>query len=233
MPASKQTYLRYHIINACLRSRGKRYWSLTELVCKLEERDILVCGRTVERDFEAMRYDSRLGFDSPIKYCSLNKGYYYADKEYSIDQLNLTEEAIETLQLAAEIIRPYRGISLLEGFSALVARIVGVRDVVLNRAGAQFPDIYWCNSFPDKIIHYANLLLQAIRKKSVVHMTTEDAAGRRKEEFYFHPYHIEEYQHEWYVVGLSESDDSYTFKELKNIESVELSVKPFRPFKPL
>lgn len=39
MPPTKSATMRYHIINQCLTNRQKKYWSLKELIRKLQEND--------------------------------------------------------------------------------------------------------------------------------------------------------------------------------------------------
>lgn len=43
-----------------------------------------VAKRSLQWYFEMMRYNERLKFYAPIKYCRFKKTYSYADKEYSI-----------------------------------------------------------------------------------------------------------------------------------------------------
>lgn len=75
MPAAKNTTVRYHIINHCLTRKNKKYWSLEELIQTLVDKDISINSRTLRYDIEAMRFDKRLGYEGPIAYCKVNRGY--------------------------------------------------------------------------------------------------------------------------------------------------------------
>ena len=84
--------MRYRIIHACLSSKVKTYWTIKELIEKLAAHDLVAEKRSIERDFEAMRFDERLAYMAPIKYSKLHKGYYYTDPHFTIDTAPLTEE---------------------------------------------------------------------------------------------------------------------------------------------
>jgi hypothetical protein len=105
MPASKNATKRYLIIHRCLSSKGKKHWTIEELIRVLEENDILITARTLRYDLEAMRFDTVLGFNSPIKYCRFNKGYHYSDPSYSIESVRLTEEQLHALNFMVEVLR--------------------------------------------------------------------------------------------------------------------------------
>jgi hypothetical protein len=105
MPASKNATKRYSIINRCLTSKGKKYRSTEEILRTLEENDIFISARTLRYDIEAMRFDTILGFNAPIEYCKVNKGYYYSNALYSIDTVKLNEEQLHALNFIVEVLR--------------------------------------------------------------------------------------------------------------------------------
>jgi predicted DNA-binding transcriptional regulator YafY len=105
MPASKNAMKRYLIINRCLTSKGKKYWSTEEILRILEENDIFISARTLRYDIEAMRFDTILGFNAPIEYCKINKGYYYSKPLYSVNTVKLTEEQLYALNLLVEVLQ--------------------------------------------------------------------------------------------------------------------------------
>jgi len=100
--AGKNPYYRFQIINGCLSNKRKRYWSITELINKLSEMDIRVSERAVKLDIELMRYDKRLAFIAPIKYSKANRGYYYTDEDYTINEVTLTDSQLQVLDGVVE-----------------------------------------------------------------------------------------------------------------------------------
>lgn len=104
MPANKNALIRYKTIDNCLRNRFRR-WTLDDLVdaCSyaLYEMEGItkgVCARTVQMDLQIMRSD-KLGYNAPIEV--YDKIYYrYADPDYSITKMPLSEDDCELLKKA-------------------------------------------------------------------------------------------------------------------------------------
>jgi predicted DNA-binding transcriptional regulator YafY len=224
VPASKLTLSRYQIINTCLVSKVKKHWSLTELLERLAENDIPISSRTLEPDFEAMRFDQRLGYFAPIKYCPLNRGYYYTDEGYSINKINLSEEEIETLFIASDLMKPYDNLSVLKNFRSIVYKIVAnVNASKLRQEGELFSGIS-CDSAPSiETAEVLNLLLKALRDKIMVSVRFRFERSERTETKHFHPIHIHACNGEWYVAGIFEPDMEFGFLEVALIEGVKLS----------
>ena len=94
----------------------------------MEKNDITVVQRSLENDLKTMRYDERLAYYAPIEYCRKNRGYYYTDKDYSIDKLPLSEEDIEAFDMILESFQRFKGAQVLnqvEGLFDKLGKIVG------------------------------------------------------------------------------------------------------------
>ena len=72
MPVGKYPYIRYRIIDECLRSKNKNFWSMQDFLERLARKDICVSDRTVKTDLWFMRFDPQLGYNAPIKFCRRN-----------------------------------------------------------------------------------------------------------------------------------------------------------------
>lgn len=94
--------VRYRIIDQCLRNKTQRFWPKTELLRKLEELDLHVGPRTLERDIQDMKYDERLAFFAPIEF-KKHHGYYYTNPDFSI-ALNFGPKEYEALKVLVEFI---------------------------------------------------------------------------------------------------------------------------------
>jgi len=123
MGAGKNPYLRYRIIHSCLSSRQHNYWTIGELVARLADHDLQVDKRSVERDIEAMRYDTRLNYNAPIVYDRKAKGYCYNDRSFSLDRLPLTEDDLRALTLATNILHQYRGAHVVSQFEGVMDKL--------------------------------------------------------------------------------------------------------------
>lgn len=108
MPANKNALIRYKTIDRCLRNRF-RLWTIDDLTdacsAALREMEGITKGvsvRTVQGDLQMMRSD-KLGYNAPIEV--FDKIYYrYADPNYSINGMPLTEDDCRLLQQAVEML---------------------------------------------------------------------------------------------------------------------------------
>ena len=108
MPANKNALIRYKTIDRCLRNRFRR-WTIDDLTeaCSdaLREMEGITKGvsvRTVQGDLQMMRSD-KLGYNAPIEV--FDRVYYrYADPNYSINEMPLTEDDCRLLRQAVEML---------------------------------------------------------------------------------------------------------------------------------
>ena len=109
MPANKNALIRYKTIDNCLRNRYRR-WTLNDLVdaCSdaLYEMEGIRKGvslRTIQSDIQIMRSD-KLGYNAPIEVYD-HKYYRYADPDYSITYMPLSQNDFEVMQEAVDMLR--------------------------------------------------------------------------------------------------------------------------------
>ena len=112
MPANKHALIRYRIIDRCLTNKLRKYPTKQYIQEKITYElygniENLISLSIIEKDFDAMRNDTSLGYNAPIKYCKINKGYYYADPEYSIDGLALNDQETEALQESVSLLKSF------------------------------------------------------------------------------------------------------------------------------
>ena len=108
MPANKNALIRYKTIDRCLRNRFRR-WTIDDLTeacsAALREMEGITKGvsvRTVQGDLQMMRSD-KLGYNAPIEV--FDRVYYrYADPNYSINGMPLTEDDCRLLKQAVEML---------------------------------------------------------------------------------------------------------------------------------
>ena len=121
MPVSKNALIRYKTIDNCLRNRYRK-WTLEDLIdacsdalSEFEGRDENVSRRTVQADIQMMRSD-KLGYNAPIV-VKENKYYTYADPDYSITNVPLTEQDTAMMADAVNVLKQ------LSGFSAFAVAV--------------------------------------------------------------------------------------------------------------
>ncbi len=108
MPANKNALIRYKTIDRCLRNRYRR-WTIEDLVdaCSDALYDMEgirkgVSLRTVQGDIQMMRSD-KLGYNAPIEVYD-QRYYRYADPQYSITDMPLSEDDFMLLKRAVDLL---------------------------------------------------------------------------------------------------------------------------------
>jgi predicted DNA-binding transcriptional regulator YafY len=206
MPQVKNTYLRYRIIHSCFANKQKRYWTIDELATKLREHDLIVDKRTVERDFETMRHDERLGYLAPITYDKKEKSFYYADPDFNIEGVPLNEEDLQALTLAANILHQYKSVKLVQQFEGMVDKLGKVVNHLKQPQNDKL--IAFENTPYYKGREFFDVVLEAITQQQPLCITYRKFTGTKNDDHVLHPYFLKEYRGRWYVLGFGETRQS-------------------------
>jgi predicted DNA-binding transcriptional regulator YafY len=225
MPVAKHAYLRYRILNSCFSNKQKRYWSIAELIAKLDEHDIVVERRTLESDLETMRHDERLAYRAPIAYDRKEKGFYYTDPAFSIEKVPLTEEDLQALTAATNILHQYKGVQVVQQFMDVVDKL----GKVVNHL--KQPGNHKIVAFEKKPYYkghdYFDALVQAITAQQPLCITYRKFQRTDPHEHVVHPYFLKEYRGRWYVLGHSETRGHIVTLGLERIVKIETAAVPF------
>jgi len=116
MPANKYALLRYRIIDSCLTNEGIPFPSKEFLRQKCEDalfgsQGENISDSTIEKDLWAMRNESQLGYYAPIAFDRQNKGYFYTEEGYSINQISLNDYDLDAIKSATQVLQQFKGIS--------------------------------------------------------------------------------------------------------------------------
>ena len=127
MPANKNALIRYKTIDNCLRNRYRR-WTLEDLVdaCSDALYDMEgirkgVSVRTVQGDIQMMRSD-KLGYNAPIEVYD-HKYYRYADPEFSIMDMPMSQNDYDVMQEAVDMLRQLEGFEQFSEMADVVSRL--------------------------------------------------------------------------------------------------------------
>ncbi|HYG37747.1 MAG TPA: WYL domain-containing protein [Cytophagales bacterium] len=200
MSTSKNQFTRFRIINKCLSSRRKKYWTRQEILDELEKYDIVVSVRTISYDVELMKYDGNLGFFAPIEFCNRNKGYYYTDPDYSIENVPLTKAEFKILANSLSFLK-YK--SAFKEFESVVDKLL--------RVGSQVTRQYDTSSIIDfekapyyKGEEFIDPLINYIRAKQPLKIKYQKFNSDQPSDYLVHPYYLKEYRNRWYLLCLHE-----------------------------
>lgn len=222
MPANKNALIRYKTIDNCLRNRYRR-WTLEDLVdacCDalydMEGINKGVSVRTVQGDIQMMRSD-KLGYNAPIEVYD-HKYYRYSDDDYSITAMPMSQNDLEVMQEAVNMLRQLEDFEQFAEMSDVVSRL---QDRLSISKSNRKPIIHF-DSVPDlKGLRLLNPLYNYIAHKQTLRIMYQSFNATQSTEYILFPYLLKEFRNRWFLFGSRSSDMMLFNLPLDRIESVE------------
>jgi len=234
MPHIKNTLFRHRIIDKCIRNVYKPFPSKEELrrACELElygsDNGSNICDSTIEKDLFAMRQE----YDAPIKYSKANKGYYYDDPEFTINDVPLNESDLDAVRFAANTLLQFRDVEMFREFGNAIDKIVD--RVTLSTQAKQPSDINEYVQFETAVSvgggEFLPDLLSAIQKSRAVYFDYENFNSNTVKPRKVCPLLLKEYRNRWYLIShdlVKDRITTYALERMRNLTiSDEKVVKP-------
>ena len=226
MAQNKNALIRYKTIDHCLQNTS-RLWTLKDLInaCsdalyEYEGRDVNVSKRSIQLDIQLMRSD-KLGYNAPIEV--FDKKYYrYAEEGYSITDIPVTENDMNVLSEAVEMLKQFKDFSL---FSELGGIIQKLEDKVYTEKTHQSSIIHLDKNEQLKGLEHLDVLYQAILKKICLRMTYQSFKARDADSFDFHPFVLKEFNNRWFVVGKKNVEQHILTLALDRIVGIDFNLE--------
>lgn len=222
MPANKNALIRYKTIDNCLRNHYRR-WTLDDLVdtCSdaLYEMEGITKGvsvRTVQSDIQMMRSD-KLGYNAPIEVYD-HKYYRYADRDYSIFNMPMSDGDVELLQEAVDMLRQLEDFDQFNEMSDVVSRLQ--EKLSITHKGNK-PIVHFDNVPDLKGLKLLSPLYNHIAKRQTLRIEYQSFNARRSQEFFLFPYLLKEFRNRWFLFGSRAKDMVLYNLALDRIISVE------------
>lgn len=234
MPINKYALLRYRIIDRCISNKYKPFPDKETLRQACE--DALygsggerISASTIEKDIFAMRNEENLGYFAPIAYSKLDKGYYYEDPDYSLEQMPLNDVDIEAIRFAANTLSQFRSIDLFKSSEAAIDKILD-RLSLSPHTGEKSVEQYV--QFETAPVYkggaHLPILFKAIRERVPVKFYYEKFTGGKQRQYILHPYLLKEYRNRWYVIGYNPDKKGVVVFGLDRVaESIQIVDAPF------
>ena len=207
MPAIKNALLRYRIIDRAIRNEYTPFPSKSILRQMCEEEifgsseGVHICDSTIEKDLFSMRMEH----DAPISYSKKERGYYYSDNSFSMDDVPLTEKDINAIKAASTILHQFKNTSLFGQYEFAIQKILD-RAVSSDKPSSREEDeIIQFESLPTiRGNENLELFISAIKNKKIVQFKYFNYSKNKKSIRRMHPYLLKEYRNRWYLIGKSE-----------------------------
>lgn len=228
MPANKNALIRYKTIDNCLRNKYRR-WTIDNLVdacCDaLYDMEGITKGvslRTVQADLQIMRSD-KLGYNAPIEVYD-GKYYRYADPNYSIFDMPLSENDYEIMKEAVEMLKQLED---FDHFSEM-ADVVGRLQDKLSISKSNRKPINHFDSMPNlKGLELLNPLYNYIANKQTLRIMYQSFNAKEANEYILYPYLLKEYRNRWFLFGSVKKDLVLYNLALDRMVSIEPIEEPF------
>jgi predicted DNA-binding transcriptional regulator YafY len=209
MPKNKEALIRYRVINRCL--LDKTYATKRELKEACERAlDICPIGeRTIDADINAMRHDDRLGYLAPIRMDRRRGVYFYDDPAYSIDNIPLNEDELESIVFASRLLEQFKGVEIFRKFTGSVQKLVDAVNIYRHNDEDTYHNFIEFEKVDKaKGTEFLEPLIDALKKREVLKIEyisfyIENKATYNKKNI-VHPYLLKEYRNRWYLVGYNE-----------------------------
>jgi predicted DNA-binding transcriptional regulator YafY len=235
MPANKYALLRYRVIDRCLRDKGRPYPSREALREACEEAlygagASAISLSTIDKDIWSMKNEGELGYYAPIEFSRFERGYFYSDPNYSINEVSLAEDDLEAIRFAAAILDQFRSVPILQQYENAIEKIINRIKISPNPTDEQL-DKYI--QFERSTVHrgneYLGPLLDAIRQHRTIRIQYQKFSDDAVKEYQLHPYLLKEYDNRWYLIGIEVNQNKYRTYGLERIQSLELAERGFKP----
>ncbi|MEZ5031279.1 MAG: WYL domain-containing protein [Saprospiraceae bacterium] len=225
MAWNKNALIRYRTIDKCLQNRYRK-WTLDDLIAACSEalaeyegKAALVSKRTVQLDIQFMRGE-KLGYHAPI-IVEDKKYYTYADPDYSITDIPLTQMDMDVLTESVEMLRQFTRFSLFEELNGVLQKL---EDRIYNESANRQPIIHIDRNEHLKGLEHLDVLYQAIVKKIVLRITYQSFTAPAPLTYNFHGYILKEYNNRWFLVGKREAMPGIRNLALDRIQKVDVDL---------
>lgn len=235
MPKNKNAFIRYRIIDGALRNKYKRFPTKQDLIeaCSGLGR---ISARTIDSDIYDMKFDEELGYLAPIEYNRKERGYYYSNPDYSINNLPLKQEDLYALEFACSLLKQFEGIGPVQQFIQSVDKIedyVNLRNVYGNDDFLQIVETE--KSLSQKGNEFLSPLLMSIKEQQALLIHYRGYGHSEIRTYELHPYVLKEYRNRWYVTGKVPGKDriqTFALERIREIIPARKSFERDRSFDP-
>lgn len=230
MPANKEAFIRYRIIDRLLRNKRKTYPSMDDFIEEMEEKlGKTFSDSTIQKDIKAMKQDNLLGYMAPIKWSKREGGYYYSDENFTISEIPLSEKDVDSLEFAATVLQQFKGIKMFSDFEATVDKIFNAINVNTLLTEDEIEDTIQFEKVPYfKGSNLIGKILPHIKDRNCIDLNYQKFDSEESKTHKIHPYLLKEYRNRWYLIGMNDKNGYINTFGLDRINYVDKNDRPFK-----
>lgn len=226
MSQIKNALIRYRIIDRLIRNKYRPFPSKEDLRSACEESLYgsddggNICDSTIEKDLFAMR----LEHDAPIKYSKRDKGYYYSEEDYSINDIPLSEDEIESIKFATNTLIQFRDSAMFKQFGFAIDKIFDRINISPDPNAADISNLV---QFEIPVSSAGNdllaPLLNAIRNKNEVTFDYASFVNGVRKAREVIALLLKEYRNRWYLISYDLDKSTVITYALERIENMVIT----------
>ncbi|MBI1836889.1 MAG: WYL domain-containing protein [Flavobacteriia bacterium] len=233
MPHIKNAQIRFRIIDRCLRNSFRPYPTKKDLREACEEalyglaEGANICDSTIEKDMFAMKMEH----DAPIAYSKKNGGYYYKDENFSINDIPLSEDDLNSIKFAVKTLMQFRDVDLFKQFGNAIDKIVDRINIASNPTDTDISNfVQFETAISNGGSDYLAPLLTAIKDSQIVTFIYTSFISDKPKSRKVIPLLLKEYRNRWYLISFDVDKQNvitYALERMENlIISEEYGLKP-------
>ncbi|OKY76725.1 MAG: hypothetical protein BM485_01240 [Desulfobulbaceae bacterium DB1] len=158
-----------------------------------------VSAKTIQRDLDYMR-DS---LDAPMEYDAKNRGYYYTTENFQLPAIPLNDSDLFALFIAEKVLKQYESTPIYPRLKSFFAKVQDSLPDKVTIDPAQLEDRFSFFSNPHTMVSSSvwDTVFAALRKNESIRISHGKPGSDQLIERTIEPYHIVNYQGEWYVIA--------------------------------
>lgn len=225
MRENKYKLERFHIIDKCLNNSRHPFPTKAYMaeICS-EKLEVEISESTIEKDIAQMKRPFPIGYDAPIVYSKIEKGYVYDTHGFSISKLNLEDKEWEALQYAVKLLHQYKEVPIFANFKAGIERMNTRFNLGMQTNEALLDTkIQFEQPIATKGMNWIDKIFEAIEGKCGIAFSYHNIYKQTKNQYQLFPYLLKEHRNRWYVIGWSDVREKYLTFALDRINDLSFN----------
>lgn len=228
MPKNKNALLRFYYLDKLLKE-GEHY-SFEEILDRLndflDERGFEpVSERTLRDDFKYLRDQLNV----PLKYDRGKDYYYYGKPGYSLFHNELSDEAVEAIYKATDILEPFRNLPVTNHLFKILESATRFDEKELTYI--VFPFLMLDHNPHYQGLEWMDDLYEAMENNQKVFIDYDSFDGDWDFDSKVRPYFLKEYNNRWFLIGkVEKAEEPFWTIPLDRIHSIKILDESFDPY---
>ena len=169
----------------------------------------------------------RMEHDAPIVYSKKERGYFYSDENYSLEDVPLTEKDISAIKAASTILQQFKSTSLFGQYEFAINKILDRAVLSKESSTKEEDEVIQFEAQPTiRGNEHLEPILSCINSKTVLQFNYYNFIKNEHTIRRVHPYLLKEYRNRWYLIGKSELKNkiiTFGLDRISDIISLEQS----------